>query len=66
MKHKHLTYEQRYSIEIMLKTKINKKVIYESLGIPGSTFYRELKRNSKPRSYQSKHAQMLANERKRE
>ena len=49
MKHKHLTYEQRYSIEIMLKTKINKKDIYESLGIPSSTFYRELKRNSKPR-----------------
>ena len=66
MKHKHLTYEQRYSIEIMLKTKINKKDIYESLGIPSSTFYRELKRNSKPRSYQAKHAQMLADERKRE
>ncbi|MFT5253020.1 MAG: IS30 family transposase, partial [Flavobacteriales bacterium] len=39
MKNKHLTYEQRYGIEVMLKTKINKKEIYKSLGIPSSTLY---------------------------
>jgi len=66
MKNKHLTYEQRYSIEIMLKTKMKKKEIYTSLGIPESTFYRELARNSRARSYDAKHAQMLAKERKRE
>ena len=66
MKNKQLTYEQRYSIEMMLKTKIKKKEIYESLNIPECTFYRELKRNSKSRSYCAKHAQMLAEERKRE
>jgi len=66
MKNKHLTYEQRYGIEVMLKTKITKKEIYESLGISVCTFYRELKRNSKSRSYDAKHAQMLADERKRE
>ena len=66
MKNKHLTYEQRYSIEMMLKTKIKKKEIWQSLGIPESTFYRELKRNSKKRSYNAKYAQMLANERKRD
>jgi hypothetical protein len=33
MKNKHLTYEQRYGIEVMLKTKITKKEIYKSLGI---------------------------------
>jgi IS30 family transposase len=47
----------------MLKTKITKKEIYESFRISVCTFYRELKRNSKSRSYD---AQMLADERKRE
>jgi IS30 family transposase len=66
MKNKHLCYEQRYGIELMLKTKINKKEIYESLGISSCTFYRELKRNSKSRSYDAKHVQILSDERKRE
>jgi IS30 family transposase len=64
MKHKHLTYPQRYSIEVLLRAKVKKKDIWHSLGIPESTFYRELKRNSKKRSYNADYAQMLATERK--
>lgn len=33
------------------------------LGISESTLYRKFKRNGKPRSYNAKHAQMLADER---
>ena len=66
VKYKQLNFEQRYSIEMMLKSKIKKKEIFRSLNIAESTFYRELKRNSKTRSYSAKHAQMLADERKKE
>ncbi|QTD36353.1 IS30 family transposase [Polaribacter batillariae] len=66
MNYKQLTFEQRYSIELMLKAKISKKEIIKSLCINESTFYRELKRNSKPRTYSAKHAQKLADERKKE
>ena len=51
---------------MMLKSKITKKTIWNTLGISESTFYRELKRNSKPRSYNAKYAQMLADERQKE
>lgn len=50
----------------MLKNKIANKIIWSTLGIPECTFYRELKRNSKPRSYNAKYAQMLADERQKE
>lgn len=66
MKHKHLTYDQRYGIEMMLRAEVKKKTIYQTLKIPESTFYRELKRNSKKRSYNATYAQMLANERQKE
>jgi len=66
MKHKHLTYKQRYSIEMMLKAKVKKKDIWRLLELPESTFYRELKRNSRKRSYNADYAQMLAEERKRD
>ncbi len=65
MKHKQLTYEQRYAIEQMLKENHSKKSIIATIGLVESTFYRELKRNSKVRVYNAKHAQMLADERKR-
>ena len=65
MKNKRLTYEQRYTIECMLKEKHSKKSIIATLNIVESTFYRELKRNSKSRSYCAKHAQLLADERKK-
>lgn len=65
MKHKQLTFEQRYAIEHMLREGHSKKVTISTLDIVESTFYRELKRNSKTRNYNAKHAQMLADERKR-
>ena len=66
MTYKQLNFEQRYSIEVMLKSKTRKSLIWESIGISESTFYREVKRNSLPRSYNAKHAQMLSDERKKE
>ena len=66
MRNKHLTFTQRYSIEAMLRAKVKKKDIWSSLNIPESTFYRELKRNSKKTSYSAEYAQMLATERKRD
>ncbi|NOQ75090.1 MAG: IS30 family transposase [Crocinitomix sp.] len=66
MRNKHLTFTQRYSIEVMLKAKVKKKDIWSALKIPESTFYRELKRNSKKRVYNAKYAQILASERKRD
>ncbi len=49
----------------MLKEKHSKKSIISTLGLVESTFYRELKRNSKKRVYDSKHADVLAEERRR-
>lgn len=66
MRNKHLTFTQRYSIEVMLRAKVKKKEIWSSLNIPESTFYRELKRNSKKNTYNAEYAQMLATERKRD
>lgn len=62
-KYNHLTLEQRYGIEMMLKANTPKKSIAKVIGIPESTLYRELKRNSKPRIYNAKYAQLLADER---
>lgn len=66
MRNKHLTFTQRYSIEMMLKANVKKKDIWSSLKIPESTFYRELKRNIKKNNYNAEHAQMLATERKQD
>jgi len=65
-KYKHLTYEQRLSIECMLKNNHSRKAIYDFIGISESSLSRELKRNSRPRSYSAKYAQMLADERLKE
>lgn len=66
MKITHLTYEQRYVIECMLKTKRPRKEIFTAIGVSESTLSREISRNSKPRSYNAKYAQMLADERQKE
>jgi transposase, IS30 family len=66
MNYNQITFEQRYSIELMLKARTKKKDIIKSLGISESTFYRELKRNSKKRSYNANYAHKLATERKKE
>lgn len=62
----HLTYEQRYVIECMLRSKRPRKEIFAVIGVSESTLSRELSRNSKPRSYNAKYAQMLADERQKE
>ena len=61
MKYKHLNYEQRYTIECMLKSGFKKKSISETIGVSESTLYRELSRNKQKRGkYNAKYAQMLA------
>jgi len=65
--YKQLTFEQRYTIELMLKQTISKARIAQTIGRSESTLYRELKRNSTIRGlYRAEYAQMLANERKKE
>lgn len=63
-KYNQLNFEQRYLIESLLKKRQTKEFIASALGVNETTIYRELKRNGKPRSYNAKHAQMLADERK--
>ena len=46
----HLTYEQRYTIEVLLKTKKSKSEIAKTLSVDKSIIYRELKRNCDRRS----------------
>ena len=45
-KYTHLSQEQRYQIEALLKTGISKRQIAKIVGVHFSTIYRELKRNS--------------------
>ncbi len=67
MNYEHLNYEQRYTIECMLKQGHTKRAVHMAIGVCESTLYRELKRNSRPRgSYCAKYAQMLADERSKE
>lgn len=67
MKYTQLNFEQRYTIECMLKQNHSKTKIYQALGVSESSLYRELKRNGRPKgAYSAKYAQMLANERKKE
>lgn len=65
--YKQLTFEQRYTIELMLKQTISKAHIALTIGRSESTLYRELKRNRTNRGlYRADYAQMLADERKKE
>ena len=65
--YKQLTFEQRYTIELMLKQTISKVRIALTIGRNESTLYRELKRNCTNRGlYRADYAQMLADERKKE
>lgn len=62
-KYKHLTLEQRYTIESGLQKGLLKKEIAELVGVSPSTITREIKRNAnKSGRYTQKHAQMLSNE----
>jgi IS30 family transposase len=65
--YKQLTFEQRYTIELMLKQSICKARIALTIGRSESTLYREMKRNRTIRGlYRAEYAQMLADERKKE
>ena len=63
--YKHLTSEQRYTIEVLLKQKTKKKDIAEAIGVSVSTVYRETSRNAgKHGAYTHRLAQELADTRK--
>lgn len=63
--YKHLSQEQRYKLEALLKAGVNKSAIAVQLGVDRSTLYRELKRNKQKRGgYNGSFAQELSDERK--
>lgn len=43
--YKHLTSEQRYTLDVLLKQKTQKKIIAASIGVSESTISREIRRN---------------------
>jgi IS30 family transposase len=46
----HLSYEQRYTIEVLLQSKTSKSEIASILSVDKSVIYREIKRNCDKRS----------------
>jgi len=66
MNYQQLIDSQRYQIEAYLKAKYTIVQIAKELGVHKSTISRELKRNSKKRSYNAVHAIKLSKERKGE
>ena len=66
MNYQQLTDPQRYQIEAYLKAKYTNTQIAGELGVHKSTISRELKRNSKKRSYNASYAAILSKERKKE
>ena len=67
MRYKQMNFEQRYTMERLLKKGQSKAFIASVLGRSESSVSREMKRNSRPRgSYNAKYAQMLADERKKD
>ncbi len=64
-KYKHLSYEQRIRIEVLLKQGVKKDTIAEEVGIHRSVLYRELSRNKQKRGgYNAGWAQQISEERK--
>ena len=66
MNYKQLIDSQRYQIEAYLKANYSITQIAKELGVHKSTISRELKRNSKKRSYHAKYAQTISDERRKE
>ena len=64
-KYNHLTAEQRYTIDVLLRQKKSRKEIAQTIGVSQSTLCRELKRNSGQRGYHYQQAQVKATDRKR-
>lgn len=60
----HITVEQRYEIDSLLKAGNKISFIARQTGIHRSSIYREINRNSGKNGYFAKHANQLANERK--
>lgn len=65
MKYRHLTPEQRYTIEVLLRQKKSRKEIARTINVSESTLSREIKRNSGQRGYHCQQAQVKAAERQR-
>lgn len=65
MKYHHLTSEQRYAIDVLLRQKKSRKEIAQTIGVSQSTICRELKRNSGQRGYHYGQAQVKAADRQR-
>lgn len=65
MKYHHLTPEQRYTIDVLLRQKKSRKEIAQTIGVSQSTLCRELKRNSGQRGYHYQQAQVKAANRQR-
>lgn len=66
MNYTQLIDSQRYQIESYLKANYTITQIAKELGVDKSTISREIKRNSKKRSYNASHAQYISTERKKE
>lgn len=65
MKYKHLTAEQRYTIDVLLQQKKSRKEIAKTIGVSESTLSREIRRNSGQRGYHYKQAQVKSADRQR-
>ena len=66
MNYTQLIDSQRYQTEAYLKAKYSITQIAKELGVHKSTISRELKRNSKKRSYNANYAQTISDERRKE
>ena len=65
MGYKQLTSNERYQINILLKTGYNQTEIAKEVHVHKSTISRELKRNRGKRGYRHKQAQRFADQRRR-
>lgn len=65
MKYHHLTSEQRYTIDVLLRQKKSRKEIAQTIGVSQSTLSREIKRNSGQRGYHCQQAHSKAADRQR-
>lgn len=65
MKYNHLTSEQRYTIDVLLRQKKSRKEISQTIGVSESTLSREIRRNSGQRGYHWQQAQVKATDRQR-
>ena len=65
MSYHHITSEQRYTIDVLLRQKKSRKEIAQTIGVSESALCREIKRNSGQRGYHYKQAQAKAADRQR-